>query len=159
MGLIFPVILILSNYYFVSQVSSVLGYSGSFQATTYAIAIGIVWMWAALYGRSVNKFLSKRGKGNFKMAFGAHGVTESVQILVFTLAISMASMNSYLFWIVIALLSAYLGGNAFRLWLTKLTFDLSYSEAANANKVVFIIETLLWAPITGWYIFMLTISM
>ena len=152
-GLVAPILLYLVFFFTNSVGFSAIGLSNDNLLTGVVIFTIIVWIWSAVYARSANKFLSKRDKGDFKKAFGVSGVTESLQIFIWLFVNSMFGSNNLFVTGFIIVFIMYVGGNAFRLWLTKMTFDLKTGESVNANKVVFFLETLIYVPFLtylGW---------
>ena len=150
-GLIAPILLYLVFFFVNSAVFSAIGLSSDNMLTGVAIFSVVVWIWSGLYARSANKFLSKRDKGDFKKAFGVNSIVEVSQLFIMLFVNSLFGSNNIFVAGFIWVFMMYVGGNALRLWLTKMTFELKTGEATNANKVIFFVETLIYFPAIGYF--------
>jgi hypothetical protein len=148
LGLVAPPIVYLVFFGINSSAFSALGLSGNNMLMGVSVITGIVWIWSAGYAKSANKFFTKRDKGNFKKSFGAQGVVFTAQLFIWLFVNTLFGTGNAFTAIAISLLIMYLGGNALRLWLTSLLFDVEIKTAAKANKFNLIIETVAYIPFT-----------
>ena len=150
LGLVIPPILYLIFFGISSSAFSAIGLTADNMLIGVIIISVIVWLWSAAYARSANKFLSKRNKGDFKKAFGVNSIAEVSQLFICLFVNSLFGSNNIFVAGFILVFMMYVGGNALRLWLTKMTFELKTGEATNANKVIFFVETLIYFPAIGY---------
>lgn len=146
LGLVIPPILYLIFFGISSSAFSAIGLTADNMLIGVIIISVIVWLWSAAYARSANKFFTKSDKGNFKKAFGVNSLPFSAQIFIWLFCNTLFGTGNLVTAIVIILLIMFLGGNALRLWLTTIAFDVPMKTSANANKVNLIVETLLYGP-------------
>ena len=151
-GLVAPPILYLVFFGVNSSAFSAIGLSGNNMLIGVGVITGIVWVWSAGYAKSANKFFSKRDKSDFKKSFGAQSVSETAQLFIWLFVNTLFGTGNPFIAVAISLLIMYLGGNALRLWLTSLAFDVDMKTAANGNKVNLIIETIIYVPFTMMYL-------
>ena len=105
----------------------------------------IIWGWSASYARSVNKFLKKQEKDNFKLVFGINSFAWSLGLIIWLSSNSLGISNIFLT-LGFLVIFIFIVDNFFRVWLTSIAFDLEIKTSLNANKFVLIIETILYLP-------------
>ena len=152
LGLVLPPILYLVFFGVNSSAFSAIGLSGNNMLMGVGVITAIIWIWSAGYAKSSNKFFTKRDKGDFKKSFGAQGVAETAQLFIWLFVNTLFGTGNPFTAVAISLLIMFLGGNALRLWLTSLAFDVEMKTAANANKVNLIVETVIYVPFTLMYL-------
>jgi hypothetical protein len=149
LGLVAPPIIYLVFFGVNSSAFSAIGLSGNNMLMGVGFITGWVWIWSAGYARSVNKFFTKRDKGDFKKSFGVQSVSELARLLIWLFAGIMYDGTGNPFTATtICLLIMFLCGNALRLWLTSIAFDVEMKTAANANKVNLIVDTVGYGLVT-----------
>lgn len=151
-GLLAPPVAILTLLLINSEGLAMLGFSGDSIFLTAGIFSAVVWAWALFEGRSVNKFLKKDNKDNFKMAFGINSLSNIWAIIIWW--VSPLSTSNLFISAAITLLIMLLVSNALRLWLTKQVFEYETSRAVNANKFVFIEEILIYGLAISYFAFL-----
>jgi len=147
LGLVIPPILYLIFFGISSSAFSAIGLTADNMLIGVIIISVIVWLWSAAYARSANKFFTKSDKGNFKKAFGVNSLPFSAQIFIWLFINTLFGTGNPFTAVLICLLIMFFGGNALRLWLTMIVFDVPIKTSANANKVNLIFETLIYVPL------------
>jgi len=147
LGLVIPPILYLIFFGISSSAFSGIGLTADNMLIGVIIISVIVWLWSAAYARSANKFFTKSDKGNFKKAFGVNSLPFSAQIFIWLFINTLFGTGNPFTAVLICLLIMFFGGNALRLWLTMIVFDVPIKTSANANKVNLIFETLIYVPL------------
>lgn len=155
-GLVAHPLLYIGFFSINSSIFSGLGLSGDNMLLTVGFCSLLMWSWAAFYSRSVNRFFKKRDKGNFNVAFGVNSVAEAFMVFVYLFVdLTMGNtVSGALNGLVVFLLLMFLGGNALRVWLTAIAFEVERGEAINSQKYNLIIETVLWSPWIAYSIYM-----
>lgn len=80
LGLLMPPALYLLFFGTNSSAFSAVGLSANNMLVTVALASAIILVFTAALARSTNKFFKKNGIGDFKKAFGANSLSESLSI-------------------------------------------------------------------------------
>ncbi|MDG2176634.1 MAG: hypothetical protein P8M72_10970 [Gammaproteobacteria bacterium] len=144
-GLIAPPLIYLFFFGINSSAFSALGMSGDNMLLSVLIISLLIWGWSALYARSVNKFLKKQEKDNFKLVFGINSFAWFPG-LIFWFSFDSLGMSNIFLAIGFLLIFIFILDNFVRVWLTSIAFDLEIKTSLNANKFVLIIETIAYLP-------------
>jgi len=146
-GLIAPPLIYLFFFGINSSAFSALGMSGDNMLLSVLIISLFIWVWSATYARSVNKFLKKQEKDNFKLVFGINSFAWSLGLIFWFIFDSLGMVMSNIFLAIgFLLIFIFILDNFVRVWLTSIAFDLEIKTSLNANKFVLIIETILYLP-------------
>ena len=155
-GLVAPPLLFLAFFSINSSIFSGLGLSGDSMLQIVGFGSLLIWFESAFYSRSVNRFFKKREKGNFKLAFGVNSTAALFQIFLWLFAdLTMGNtMSGVAIGLLVLMLLMFLGGNALRVWLTTLAFEVERGGAINSQKYNLIIETVLFSPWIAYSLYM-----
>lgn len=145
-GLIAPPLIYLLFFGINSSIFSAFGMSGDNMLLTVLIFSLLIWLWSASYARSVNKFLKKKEKDNFKLVFGINSFAWSIGLIIWFSSSSLGISNIYLA-LGFLLIFIFIVDNFLRVWLTSIAFDLEIKTSLNANKFVLIFESIIYLPI------------
>lgn len=144
-GLIAPPLIYLLFFGINSSIFSAFGMSGDNMLLTVLIFSLLIWLWSAFYARSVNKFLKKKEKDNFKLVFGINSFAWSIGLIIWFSSSSLGISNIFLA-LGFLVIFIFIVDNFLRVWLTSIAFDLEIKTSLNANKFVLIIESILYLP-------------
>ena len=155
LGLVAPPILYLAFFSINSSTFSGLGLAGDNMLQIVGFGSLICWSWSAFYSRSVNRFFRKRDKGNFKLAFGVNSTVLLLQTFLWVFGDLTLSntLGGAMSGVAVLVLLMFLGGNAVRVWLTGLAFEVGRGDAINSQKFNLIIETLVYSPAIAWSVY------
>lgn len=148
-GLVAPPLLYLTFFVVNGSAFSGVGLSSDNMLLSVGVISVVIWVWSAGYARSANKFLTKRDKGDFKQAFGVNSTTEVFQLTLWLFAdFTFGSTENLYSGLAACILLMYVGGNALRVWLTKVNFEIDQATALNANKINLLVESIIYLPTT-----------
>jgi len=143
-----------------ADIFSFLGVNSDHMLYVVGFSSVLLWLWSLVWSRSMNKFLRKRDKGNFKVVFAINNSATALVVFLYLFSswIITPSLESNfyskafffiaLFWLVVFLLENFL-----RIYLTSKMLDVSRGDAIRSAKFLLFWEILVYGVSIAFFLY------
>lgn len=143
-----------------ADIFSFLGVNSDHMLYVIGFSSVLVWLWSLFWSRSMNKYLRKKDKGNFKVVFAINNSATALVVFLYLFSswmdpnglesnlFSKAFFFMALFWLVVFLLENFL-----RIYLTSKMLDVSRGDAIRSAKFLLFWEILGYGALIAFFLY------
>ena len=120
----------------------------------------LLWLWSLFWSRSMNKYLRKKDKGNFKVVFAINNSATALAVFLYLFTSWMDQnglesnfMSKSFFFFALFLLTTFLLENFLRIYLTSKMLDVSRGDAIRSAKFLLFWEILFYGASIAFFLY------